>query len=83
MIYNTNKFQNLENQIEQIKQQNMEMIKNFKDIGGQTARLSYDKLNNGTMTDANTSLFNQENVITPMSKPVTGITDRNRGQMNF
>ena len=46
-----------------------------------TARLSYDKLNNGTMTDANTSLFNQENVITPMSKPVTGITDRNRGQI--
>ena len=43
--------------------------------------LSYDKLNNGTMTDANTSLFNQENVITPMSKPVTGITDRNRGQI--
>jgi hypothetical protein len=46
-----------------------------------TAKLSYDKLNNGTMTDANTSLFNQENVITPMSKPVTGITDRNRGQI--
>ena len=46
-----------------------------------TAKLSYDKLNNGTMSDANTSLFNQENVITPMSKPVTGITDRNRAQI--
>ena len=75
-----NKFQNLENEIEQIKQQNIN-DQEFKDIGGQTARLSYDKLNNGTMTDANTSLFNQENVITPMSKPVTGITDRNRGQI--
>ena len=75
-----NKFQNLENEIEQIKQQNIN-DQEFKDIGGQTARLSYDKLNNGTMTDANTSLFNQENVITPMSKPVTGITNRNRGQI--
>ena len=75
-----NKFQNLENQIEQIKQQNIN-DQEFKDIGGQTARLSYDKLNNGIMSDANTSLFNQENVITPMSKPVTGITDRNRAQI--
>ena len=70
----------IQNQIQNIKNQNIDN-QEFKDIGGQTARLSYDKLNNGTMSDANTSLFNQENVITPMSKPVTGITDRNRGQI--
>ena len=70
----------IQNQIQNIKKQNIN-DQEFNAIGGQTARLSYDKLNNGTMSDANTSLFNQENVITPMSKPVTGITDRNRGQV--
>jgi len=61
--------------------ENKEDVQNLIRSLEPTARLSYDKLNNGTMTDANTSLFNQENVITPMSKPVTGITDRNRGQI--
>ena len=65
----------IQNQIQNIKNQNIDN-QEFKDIGGQTARLSYDKLNNGIMSDANTSLFNNS------TTPTMSIEDQIQGNID-